>query len=390
MRALGAIATWEEAANGWNLRVMGVAGHPTPPADGLIHVGNAGAVARLLLGVCAYLPEVRFETDHPESLGKRPNADLLVTLRELGLSVEARDPGGLLPISLRGGPPRGGRVHVSGAQSSQYLSALLYLAPLLPKGLDITVTGGLRSAPLIGATLHALTDAGVDVKANSQLTNFKVAGGQRFRAREHVIPGDAPSAAALVAAAAALGVPLRLERLAWDEADVRALVVALDRLGVEMTEQPSADNGGALAITGALHTAPPAQPRLIDCDPIIDSVPVLVALACFTPGETRFVNGANLRVKESDRISDLCAELARAGANVTPEADGITALGKPIGIVGGAMVATHEDHRVAQALAILGLRTDSPLTITGAQVVAKSYPWFYEDLRRLGANVTDS
>jgi 3-phosphoshikimate 1-carboxyvinyltransferase len=352
-------------------------------------VGNAGAVTRLLLGVCAYVPEVRFETNHPESLGKRPNADLLDALRELGLSVEARDPGGLLPITLRGGPPTGGRVHVSGAQSSQYLSALLYLAPLLPTGLDITVTGELRSAPLIATTIRALTDAGIDIKANLHLTNFEVAGGQRFQASEYVVPGDAPSTAALVAAAVTLGAPLRLERLAWSEADVRALVATLDRLGVEMTERPSSENGGALAITGALRDAPPIQPRVINCDPIIDSVPVLVALACFAPGETRFVNGANLRVKESDRIGDLCAELVRAGADVTPAADGITAQGKPKGVAGGATLSAHDDHRVAQALAILGLRADKPVTITGAQAVAKSYPWFYDDLRRLGADIFD-
>jgi 3-phosphoshikimate 1-carboxyvinyltransferase len=128
---------------------------------------------------------------------------------------------------------------------------------------------------------------------------------------------------------------------------------------------------------------------VIDCDPIIDSVPVLVALACFAPGETRFVNGANLRVKESDRIGDLCAELARAGADVTPATDGITAQGKPTGVAGGATLAAYDDHRVAQALAILGLRADKPVTITGAQAVAKSYPWFYDDLRRLGADIID-
>ena len=74
--------------------------------------------------------------------------------------------------------------------------------------------------------------------------------------------------------------------------------------------------------------------RALDCDPIIDSVPALVALACLTPGETRFLNGANLRAKESDRIGDLCAELTRAGADVTELADGIITRGRPEGIAG--------------------------------------------------------
>ena len=161
MRALGAVARWERDGDGaWALRVGGCGGRPARPADGVIHAGNAGAALRLLLGIGALLPEVRFETDHPDSLGRRPNADLLDALRALGVEVEAREPGGLLPITLRGGPPPGGAVSVSGAQSSQYLSALLYLGPLLRDGLDISVTGGLRSAALVRVTLRALSGGG--------------------------------------------------------------------------------------------------------------------------------------------------------------------------------------------------------------------------------------
>ena len=116
MRALGAVARWERDSDGaWALRVDGCGGRPERPADGVIHAGNAGAALRLLLGIGALLPEVRFETDHPDSLGRRPNADLLDALRALGVKVEAREPGGLLPITLRGGPPFGGAVSVSGA-----------------------------------------------------------------------------------------------------------------------------------------------------------------------------------------------------------------------------------------------------------------------------------
>jgi 3-phosphoshikimate 1-carboxyvinyltransferase len=389
MRGLGATAVWErDDAGGWALRVAGVGGHPAPPAGGVIQAGNAGAALRLLLGIGALLPEVRFETDHPESLGRRPNADLLDALRSLGLSAEAREPGGLLPITVRGGPPVGGAVTVSGAQSSQYLSALLYLGPLLPRGLDIIVTGGLRSAALARVTLQALAAAGIQVESAADLRSFQIPGGQRFQARVYQTPGDAPSAAALVAAARALGAPLRLERLAWEDADVRALIAALDALGAPLVERPRAANGGALAIArGTVAGLEHWKAREIDCDPVIDSVPALVALACLTPGETRFVNGANLRVKESDRIGDLCAELARAGADVTPLADGIIARGRPEGIAGGVTVYGHDDHRVAQALAILALGSREGLTIEGADAVAKSYPWFFEDLQRLGTRV---
>src|SRR5262249_30461541 len=108
LRALGAEATWEqvggeqEASEGWQLRVRGVGGRPRVPPGGVLQLGNAGAVLRLLLGIGALLPEVHFATDHPDSLGRRPNADLLAALSTLGVGVEAQGPGGLLPITLHG------------------------------------------------------------------------------------------------------------------------------------------------------------------------------------------------------------------------------------------------------------------------------------------------
>jgi 3-phosphoshikimate 1-carboxyvinyltransferase len=394
MRALGAEARWELGGDGvWALRVRGCGGRPARPAGGTIQAGNAGAALRLLLGIGALLPEVRFETDHPESLGRRPNVDLLDALRALGLEVEAREPGGLPPITLRGGPPLGGAVSVSGARSSQYLSALLYLGPLLRDGLEITVTDGLRSSALIRVTLRALAEAGVRVEPSDDLLRFTIPGGQRFQPREYRTPGDAPSAAALVAAARALEAPLRLVGLAWADVDTRALIGALDTLVYPLAERPGEANGGTLVIAGgagSMESGPRdagGVAREVDCDPIIDSVPALVALACVTPGETRFVNGANLRLKESDRIGDLCAELARAGADVTPLPDGIIARGRPEGVAGGVTVSAHDDHRLAQALAIVAIRSRDGLIIEGADAVAKSYPWFYDDLRRMGALV---
>ena len=390
VRALGAEATWERAGaaqdSGWALRVRGVAGRPQRPPDGIIQAGNAGAVLRLLLGIGALLPEIRFETDHLTSLGKRPNADLLDALRTLGMDVEAREPGGLLPITLRGGPSRGGAVAVSGARSSQYLSALLYLAPLLADGLEITVRDELRSAALIHATLRALAMAGITVEAAPDLRRFVVQGGQRYTARDYDVPGDGPTAAALLAAAMTLGAPLRLARLDGSEADVRGLLAALDGLGAPLSERPDAAMGtSALAVMGdaRLHGG------TVDGDVCIDSVPALVAAACFADGESRFERVGTLRLKESDRIGDLCAELTRAGCEVMPGADTITVRGQPAGIRGGVTVDVHDDHRLAQALAIVALRCADGLTITGADAVAKSYPGFFTDLARLGAEVTE-
>jgi 3-phosphoshikimate 1-carboxyvinyltransferase len=403
IRALGGVARWErgagdgvrdaerDAAAGWNLRVVGVGGRPQTPADGALQMGNAGAALRLLLGIGALLPAIRYETDHPDSLGRRPNTDLLDALRSLGIGVAAREPGGLPPITLTGGPPRGGAVTVSGRNSSQYLSALLYLAPLLADGLRISVADGLRSQPLTRATLRALAVAGVSVAAAPDLLSFHVAGGQRYQPRHFRCPGDTPSAAALIAASLALGAPLRLSGLAAHDDDLRALLAACDALDLPLSDRPTeADPAAPLILPGGSALQRPgrhALTRRINGDALIDSVPALVALACFIPGETRFEQVATLRLKESDRIEDLCAELARAGADVTPQPDAIIVRGRPDGLVGGVTAHAHDDHRLAQALAIVATHCQRGLTITGADAVAKSYPWFFDDLKALGAEV---
>ena len=411
LRVLGGRLTWEaeprvagggEGPSIWSLRVEGVGGRPAIPGESL-RMGNAGAVLRLLLGIGALLPEVRFETEHPDSLGRRPNADLLAALGQLGLDVTAREPDGLLPIALRGGPPRGGAVTVSGARSSQYLSALLYLAPLLPRGLEITVTDDLRSAPLVRATLGALAAAEIAVTAAPDLRHFVVPGDQLFAAREYTVPGDVPSAAALAATALVLRRPLTLTSFDAKSEGARDMLAALTALGASVSlspsstlpVSPSASSAVPLSSPSALSSFPaassvvnPSATVVLDADAIIDSVPVLAAAACFVPGETRFERAGTLRLKESDRIGDLCAELARAGADITAEDDAIVVRGRREGIAGGVSVAGHDDHRLVQALAIAGLRSAAGLTITGADAVAKSYPGFFADLARLGARVT--
>jgi 3-phosphoshikimate 1-carboxyvinyltransferase len=165
--------------------------------------------------------------------------------------------------------------------------------------------------------------------------------------------------------------------------DVRALIAALRALGAEVDgEAHSADTEAVKIGRGSR-----LRGASIDGDACIDSVPALVAAACFAEGESRFENVATLRRKESDRIYDLCDELRRAGCDVEPLPDAIVVRGRPGGIVGGMTVAGHDDHRLVQALAIVALHSRDGLTITGADAVAKSYPSFFADLASMGAEV---
>ncbi|WP_216368757.1 3-phosphoshikimate 1-carboxyvinyltransferase [Dictyobacter arantiisoli] len=378
-RMLGAELHWEDEQE----QVLVIRGVERPTSSGplTINVGNAGAVARLLLGLGALLPEVTFVTDHPESLGKRPNRELLEALTSLGVICEGTGPEGCLPITLRRNELHGGHVTISGARSSQYLSALLFLAPLLPEGLEIDVVDGLKSQPLVRATLEVLQEAGIVVSHDAALLHFHIAPGQRYQPRTYRIPGDYPSAAALLAAYAVSNDPssiLHLDRLRPGDEVGDVLLQTFKDMGADM--QIAGEN---VTLRGGRRL----QGFELDGDPVIDCIPVLVAAACFAEGESIISNIESLHYKESDRINDLCSELRRAGCNVEPQSDAIIIHGQPQGVEGGVTVDGHSDHRLLMALAIVALRSHRGLTLTGAEHISKSYPHFFTELQSFGATI---
>ncbi|MBP2019288.1 3-phosphoshikimate 1-carboxyvinyltransferase [Symbiobacterium terraclitae] len=388
---LGAVLTPE----GEHLRVRGFGANPRNP--GTLNPGNAGAVLRFLMAVCAAtLDDITFVTDYVESLGKRPQGDLLDALKQLGAEVESRD--GRLPIRIRSGGPRtaattgggrldggssrlrGGTVRVSGEVSSQYTSALLFAAPLIGGDLTIEVTGDMKSRPPIRQTLQVLREAGIRVEASDDLRRFHIPGGQRYRAREYTVPGDYPGAAALMAAAAVVPSDVTIPRLFHDEQGERQAVEVLAAMGADI-----AHDGQQVRIRGGR----PLRGGRFDGDPFTDAVLALTAAAVLAEGETVFYNVENLRYKECDRISDYRAELNKLGARVGEERDKLIVAGRPEGVEGGVAVESRIDHRVIMGLTIVSLRAREPVVIRDAHHVAKSYPAFFDDLRRLGARIDE-
>ncbi len=374
-RAFGAQLTWEDEQQ-QVLRVRG----GNLPQDGepiTINVGNAGAVLRLLLAIGALLPDVTFVTDYAQSLGKRPNRELLTALTALGAQYTGTDIEGYLPITLHGGQLHGGRVKVLGAGSSQYLSGLLFLAPLIGEKLVIHVVDDLKSQSLIHVTLNVLREAGIIVEHDAAMRHFIIAAGQAYSPGQYVVPGDYPSAAALLCACAVATDPaseVQLQRLRPGEEDGEALLSALRAMGADLRVE-----GETVTVRGGrrLHGIE------IDGDRAIDSIPALVAAACFAEGESIFYNIESLHYKESDRINDLCAELRCAGCTVTPHEDAIIVQGRPQGIEGGVTVDGHADHRLLMALSIVALRSHRGLTLSGVEHIAKSYPHFFDELQHL-------
>lgn len=341
--------------------------------------GNAGAVARFLMAVAALLPEVTFANSYPDSLGKRPHDDLLSALGQLNVRTTSRD--GRLPITVYGGKARGGRIRVPGTVSSQYLSALLFLTPLLEEDSVIEVTGSLKSKPAVRQTLHVLAEAGITIDAQADLLRFDVPGGQQYQAKEYVVPGDYPGTAAILAAASVLSSDVRVLRMDEDSLQgERAITYVLRQMGVPLEHVENTihiqGNGRLKAVT-------------FDGDLATDAVLAMAAAAVFAEGTSRFYNVENLRYKECDRISDFRTELLKAGADVEEKRDELIVHGKPEGVRGGVTIHPHFDHRVIMALTVVGLRSDQGLLIKDAHHVAKSYPQFFDHLRHLGAEIEE-
>lgn len=363
------------------LSIQGVGGQIRPDGPVTIDAGNAGAVLRLLLGICAASPEaITFTTSHPQSLGRRPNDDLLHALAQLGAQIIQRGPAGTLPITLRGNQIHGGLVRLSGKKSSQFLSALLYLAPLLPEDTEIEIIDTLASASFVDLTIHMLQQAGITILTQERARRYLVPGGQRYQSRTVRIPGDYPSAAALLAAVAVAKGEISLYPLAADDPDGQALLDAFTQMGVEISRQGERVTARAEG---------PLQGIQLDGSAVIDSVPCLAAAACFASTPSRIYNIANLRLKESDRIYELAQELGKMGCQIIPSSDALDI--QPVqAIAGGVEVDAHADHRLAQALAVAGLGSTQAITLRNAHQVSKSYPHFFDDLASLGASIQTS
>lgn len=364
--------------DGQELHVQGVSGNPSRPA-GDLDVGNGGAVCRFLMAAAALTQGARLVTAFPQSLGMRPHDGLIGALEQLGLTV--RSNGGRLPIDIEGGRPKGGRVTVSGEVSSQYLSSLLMLAPMLEQGMSIRVIPPLRSPAAVRITLDVMRRMGVEAASAEDLLAFEVPGGQRYRADEYTVPGDFPGAAAIAAACAMVPSSVRLYGL---EPDCQAERVAFEffgRMGLQVCFRAG--------LVEVKHDGRALSPITCEGDDVIDSVLSLAVAASHAEGPSHFNRLANLRLKECDRIACLAEELRKFGVVVTEGPDQMTVEGcSPLPYRPGTReVDSHQDHRLVMALSAMAIAEAEPTVIRHSQHVSKSYPAFFDDLATLGVRV---
>ncbi|MBM4018828.1 MAG: 3-phosphoshikimate 1-carboxyvinyltransferase [Planctomycetes bacterium] len=368
LRALGLEVSADEPAR--RMRVVGCGGR-VPPGPCELNTGDSGTATRFITALAA-AGRGRYVIDGSRRMRERPIQDLLDGLAALGVRAESLWGTGCPPVVVETGGLAGGRVRVGGAVSSQYLSGLLLAAPAARSPLEIEVRGDLVSKPYVDMTLAVMRDFGVEV-ARRGYARFEVPAPRPYRARPYAVEPDASSASYFLAAAAATGGRVTVEGLRPDSAQGDAhFAEVLARMGcrVEWSGDGVTVSGPAEGLTG------------IDADlgDMPDMVPTLAPLALFARGRTVIRGAANLRVKESDRLAALAAELSRLGAGVEQRADGLAI--DPPAAVTPAEAATYNDHRMAMGLAVVGLRA-AGVRIDGAECVAKTYPDFFEDLERL-------
>jgi 3-phosphoshikimate 1-carboxyvinyltransferase len=332
---------------------------------------DSGTAARFLTAVAAAVPG-RFRLTGSARLRERPVGELVDALRQAGARIAYDGPEGFLPLTIDGGTVRSGEITVDASRSSQFVSALLLAGPAIDGGLTVRPTGPVASAPYVRTTVETLRELGHEVlEENGAL---RVRGGARV-ADEYEVPGDYSSAVPLLAAVAAVGGHVRLTGLRWpsSDADAGALPV-LATMGLAVAGSANQVESSASGTT--------IRPVHVFATDFPDAVPALAAAAAFADGTSRFERIAHLRWKESDRLAALAGLLTAAGAKAVAESDALVVDGPIRAGVRLARLATHNDHRMAMAAAILALKRPGIL-VENPDCVSKSYPSFFRDLERL-------
>jgi 3-phosphoshikimate 1-carboxyvinyltransferase len=354
----------------------GVDGWREPVAD--VDCGNSGTTMRFLAGACAGRP-FRTVLVGDASLSSRPMARVLDPLRAMGADVDGVDGGNRAPLVIRGGALHGTR-HDLTVASGQVKTALI-LAGLQADG----VTEIVEPAPSRDHTERLFRSLGAPVDVIDPITTRVRRGAPTAFTLD--IPGDPSSAAFfLVAATLVPGSHLVIEDVLANPGRLAYLDV-LREMGAAITLTPKPDRGGEPVADLTVDHAPLHSTTIRSQEAIVDELPVLAVAAAFASGVTEIRDAAELRVKESNRIATLVAELAHLGAAVEELDDGLRITGRPPDAPGSAGFEGHGDHRIAMAAAVGALALPGGSSVEGWDAVDVSYPEFAAHLAIVGAGV---
>ncbi len=365
------------------VRITGTAGRF--PRGGRVDLGDGGTPTRFMLAAAALASEPVVVDGSPR-MRERPVAEGVAMLRTLGVRVRHLEAEGRLPIEVRPAADlQGGEVTVGRTASSQFISALLLIAPALPQGIAVRTAEPLTSPSYVELTLqvmapHARIRTVGDRPARIAGGRIEVAGGG-LDAFDRTVEPDASTAVYWMAAAALVpGSSVRVPDLDLEgpQPDARAILAARD-LGVEArTEAAGGGEGGGVrsVFGGCLQRG-----GRLDASDWPDGSLAVAAMAAAGPEPVRLDGLRTLRVKETDRIAALATELRRLGCRVETSDDHLTVDPRPRHEQ-PVVIETYDDHRMAMAFAVLGLVRPG-IAIADPGCVAKSHPGFWRDLGRI-------
>jgi 3-phosphoshikimate 1-carboxyvinyltransferase len=376
------------------MTVTGLGGK-IPAAKAELFIGNAGTAARFLTALLT-LGHGEYILDGDSRMRERPIGELVEALERLGCDIQPLqkvESGKQIcpPVKISASGLKGGKTRIAGDISSQFLSALLMVAPYAQNEIEINVSNELNSKPYVDMTISVMKNFGVEVQRNGYqsftipITNYHLLTPRSSTSpildpqspvsslhSLYFIESDATSASYFFAAPAICGGTVKVEDISRTsvQGDIKFLNI-LQQMGCGVTEM---DN--------VIIVSRPSSIVGIDVDlrDIPDTAQTLAAIAPFAVSPTRIRGIASARFKETDRIHATCAELARLGVRVEEHEDGMTIY--PCEKMRPAVIQTYNDHRMAMAFSLIGLHFDG-VAIENPSCVSKTFPNFFEVLEQL-------
>jgi 3-phosphoshikimate 1-carboxyvinyltransferase len=362
-------------------KALAVTHHPSPITD-VIDVHHAGTAMRFLTAFFAIQEGKEVVLTGSSRMKERPIKILVDALNQLGAEITYEEKEGFPPIKIIGKKLTQNKVSLPANVSSQYISALLLIAPKLENGLELTLEGEITSVPYIKMTLALLNEIGVETSFENN--TIKVAYCPLPIIHHPIIVESDWSSASYwysIVALSEIGTQIKLS--SYKENSLQgdsALVNIYQDFGVETIFNE--DNSIVITKTQN-HQLSIINYQLNNCPDIAQTI----AVTCFGLGMGCHLTGLHtLKIKETDRLEALKTELTKLGAKVSVTNDSLT-LENSISINENIVIATCQDHRMAMAFAPLALKV--PMQINEAEVVSKSYPDFWEDLKKVGFSIKE-
>ena len=333
---------------------------------GDLFCGDSAATLRFMTAIGAIIPGVSHLTAGP-SLSRRPVKVLIDALQMLGVKCSAN--GDFPPVTVEGGKFACGSTSLPGNISSQYVSALLHIAPFAKEGMIVKLTAPLESRPYVMMTLETMHWFGINAVFDENLDKFEISS-QKYKPTKYHVEGDWSSASYLLALGAMAG------EIEVNNLDMQSLQG--DRMLLQYLREMGAHTVvGRTSINIVKSNLKAIKADLTDC---IDLLPTMAVLAAVAEGTSVFSGIERARIKESDRVAAVAEGLTRMGIRVETDTKRIKITG---GKPKGAIIDSKGDHRIAMAFSLLGTVAGETV-IDGAECVTKTWPEYWDVLQNLG------